>query len=80
MSTYDEALFLQKLRQLACFGSVTAGDVERAFWHAARDIESKIADSNPEWLEPAREYVRRETLPRILINLPRRGLRLREGG
>lgn len=75
MSSYDEALFLQHLEQVAKFKTVTHQDVEDAFWVAASDLLAEIREHNPEEEQNARNMAR-EYLPDLIKAVTAKGYRV----
>jgi hypothetical protein len=68
---YDEALFVQLLRQKG--GSITDADIEAAFWRVAWDLDVAIQQQKPEMMEPARETFRKMYLPIFRRQLKEQG-------
>jgi hypothetical protein len=67
--TYDEALFLQKLRSYAKNGAVTYDQVADAFWIVAWDLEEAILQQKPEKLEEAQAVFKRDFLPKMIPDI-----------
>jgi hypothetical protein len=70
VSSYDEAVFVQRLRsKLGPFKTCTVDDIVEAFWVASWDLKIAIERSAPDKWELANQQLREEMVPGLSATL-----------